>query len=93
MNIKTMASIGLLLLLLFLLVSDALAMSSTNYRLDWFVPLTGSGGSEMSSTHYHAYVTIGQTAIGASTSTNYRVGLGYWYGLLQSRVYLPLILR
>jgi hypothetical protein len=93
MKIKTVASIIMLALLL-LLAGSALAMSSASYKLDWFVPLTGSGGSEMSSANYKGYVTIGQTAIGASTSTNYRVGLGYWYGLLSGgRLHLPLILR
>jgi hypothetical protein len=93
MKTKLKIAVGVLCALL-LLANSALAMSSTNYKLDWFVPLTGSGGSEMGSANYKAYVTIGQTAIGASTSTNYRVGLGYWYGLLSGhRLHLPLILR
>jgi hypothetical protein len=85
----------LLALLVFLLVAETvLAMSSTNYALNWFTPLTSGGGGPMSSTNYAVNVTIGQTAIGASTSTNYRVGLGYWYGLLPGGpVYLPLIMR
>ena len=83
-----------LLIIFLLLTGSALAMSSTNYKLDWFVPLTGSGGSEMSSTNYKAYVTIGQTAIGASASTNYGACLGYWCGQLPGgRLHLPLILR
>ena len=83
-----------LLIIFLLLTSSALAMSSTNYKLDWFVPLTGSGGSEMSSTNYKAYVTIGQTAIGASASTNYGACLGYWCGQLPGgRLHLPLIMR
>ena len=83
-----------LLIIFLLLTSSALAMSSTNYKLDWFVPLTGSGGSEMSSTNYKAYVTVGQTAIGASASTNYGACLGYWCGQLSGgRLHLPLIMR
>jgi len=83
-----------LLIIFLLLTSSALAMSSTNYKLDWFVPLTGSGGSEMSSTNYKAYVTVGQTAIGASASTNYGACLGYWCGQLPGgRLHLPLIMR
>lgn len=93
MKIKIVACTMMLVLIL-LLASDALAMSSTNYALNWFVPLTGSGGSQMSSTNYQAYVTIGHTVVGASTSTNYGVGLGYWYGAIAGgRLYLPLILR
>ena len=88
-------TILLALLIIFLLsTGSALAMSSANYKLDWFVPLTGSGGSEMSSTNYKAYVTIGQTAIGASASTNYGACLGYWCGQLPGgRLHLPLIMR
>ena len=88
-------TILLALLIIFLLsTGSALAMSSTNYKLDWFVPLTGSGGSEMSSDNYKAYVTIGQTAIGASASTNYGACLGYWCGQLPGgRLHLPLIMR
>jgi len=83
-----------LLIIFLLLTSSALAMSSTNYKLDWFVPLTGSGGSEMSSTNYKAYVTVGQTAIGASASANYGACLGYWCGQLPGgRLHLPLIMR
>jgi hypothetical protein len=76
-----------------LLAQIALAMSSTNYRLGSFTPLTGGGGAA-SSTHYAVNLTVGQTAIGASTSTNYQAGLGYWYGVGGSyQVYLPLILK
>ena len=33
-------------------VSSALAASSENYRIDWMVPLSGSGGGQASSAHY-----------------------------------------
>jgi len=83
-----------LLIIFLLLTGSALAMSSASYKLDWFVPLTGSGGSEMSSANYKAYVTIGQTAIGASASANYGACLGYWCGQLPGgRLRLPLIMR
>ena len=83
-----------LLIIFLLLTGSALAMSSANYKLDWFVPLTGSGGSEMSSANYKAYVTVGQTAIGASASANYGACLGYWCGQLPGgRLHLPLIMR
>jgi len=79
---------------LLLLAGRALAMYSTNYRLDWFVPLTGGGGGPAGSDHYAVNFTVGQSAIGASTSTNYRGCLGYWCGAAaQYRVYLPLVLR
>ncbi len=79
---------------LLLLAGGALAMSSANYRLDWFTPLTGGGGGPANSANYAVNFTVGQSAIGASTSTNYGVCLGYWCGAgEQYRVYLPLVLR
>jgi hypothetical protein len=78
---------------LLLLAGSILAMSSTNYRLDWFIPLTGAGGGPVDSSHYAVNFTIGQSAIGACSSTNYGAGLGYWYGIGEYRVFLPLILR
>lgn len=84
----------LLAIALVLVVNQAWAMSSTNYRLDWFTPLTGSGGGSATSAHYAANFTVGQSVIGTSTSTNYQTGLGYWYGAVGGlRVYLPLILK
>jgi hypothetical protein len=74
-----------------LLTSSALAMSAA-YRLDWLVPLTGGGGPA-NSTNYKANITVGQTAIGASSSTNYKAGLGYWYGIPAYHFYLPLVLK
>jgi len=87
-------TILLTLLLLLLLVHGVQAMSSTNFTLDWFTPLTSGGGGPASSTHYAANYTIGQTVIGASSSTNYGAGLGYWYGIFQQfRIRLPLIIK
>lgn len=92
-----MRRIGLFLVLalVLLLASRALAMSSANYKLEWFTPLTSGGGGPASSAHYAVNFTVGQSAIGANlTSTNYRGCLGYWCGTGGDyRVYLPLVLR
>ena len=80
------------LLLLLLLAHGAQAMESTNYALDWFTPLNSGGGGPSSSAHYAANFTIGQTAIYASSSANYGIGLGYWHGILaQFHIRLPLV--
>jgi hypothetical protein len=77
-----------------LLAGSALAMSSTNYRLDWFTPLTGGGGGAASSDHYAINFTVGQTVIGTSNSSAYEGCLGYWCGgAAGHRFYLPLVLR
>jgi hypothetical protein len=72
----------LLLVAMLMMAGTSLAMSSTNYWLDWFTPMTGGGGGPTSSTNYAANFTVGQTVVGASTSEHYGSGLGYWYGLL-----------
>ena len=89
---KTIALLAVLLCIL--LTGSALAMSSTNYKLDWFTPLTSGGGGAASSTNYAVNLTIGQAAIGGSSSANYAVGLGYWYGAAaQYKIFLPIVLR
>jgi hypothetical protein len=87
-------TIFLALVALLLLAGVALAMDSDNYRLDWFTPLTGGGGGPASSAHYAVNLTVGQSAIGAPSGTDYEGCLGYWCGAaIEHRVYLPLVLR
>jgi hypothetical protein len=80
----------------FLLVGSvlSLAMSSANFRLEWFTPGTSGGGGPATSANYAVNLTIGQSAIGASSSTHYEGCLGYWCGVAVAyRVYLPLVVR
>ncbi len=91
---KTFLPVIAALAALLLLAAGVLAMSSANYWLDWFTPLTGGGGGRASSAHYAVNFTIGQSAIGTSASTHYQGCLGYWCGAgIPYRVYLPLVLR
>jgi hypothetical protein len=84
----------LVLVICLLLVGNALAMSSDNFGLDWFTPLTGGGGGEASSTNYAVNLTIGQTASGTSSSASYGSCLGYWCGATtEHRIYLPVMSR
>lgn len=77
-----------------LLTGAALAMDSPGYRLDWFTPLTGSGGGKAHSANYAVNLTVGQTVIGASESASYTACLGYWCGGdVEYHIYLPLVLR
>jgi hypothetical protein len=93
MKTKLMASVSVLFVVC-LLTGSALAMSSANYRLDWFTPLTSGGGGAASSTNYAVNLTIGQSATGGSSSANYAAGLGYWYGAAVGyKVYLPIVLK
>ena len=72
-----------------LLVTTALAMSSANFNLDWFVPLNGGGRFELASTNYAGDLTYGQTAIRAGESNNYRAGLGFWHGIIETDITIP----
>jgi hypothetical protein len=75
-----------------LLSGIALALSSDNYRLDWFTPLTSGGGGAASSTSYVVNFTVGQSGIGTTSSTSYAACLGYWCAEGEYRIYLPLVL-
>jgi hypothetical protein len=92
---RSLFLLALILLLFLLLTGATAAMESTNYRLDWFTPLTGGGGGAASSTNYAVNVTIGQAVAGVSSGANHVVCLGYWCagGAAQYRIYLPLVLR
>jgi len=81
MKSKILAVIATALVLLLLFSAVALAMSSANYTLNWFTPLSGGGGGSSNSTSYTANITIGQSATGSSSSANYKASLGYWAGI------------
>ncbi len=82
----------LVLIAALLFVTTAQAMISTNYKMDWFVPLSGGGG-HASSTNYAVDITVGQTAVGAASSPNYNAGLGFWTAVWEWIIHLPLIIK
>lgn len=45
-------------------------------QINWQV--ISSGGTEGTSTNYRVNGTVGQTAVGSGSSTNYGLGHGYW---------------
>ena len=99
MKKQRLITLMIVLLCALLLTGNVLAMSSGNYALDWFTPLTGGGGGVSSSANYAANFTVGQSVIGEASSTNYGAGLGYWYGvewfgeLIEWFIHLPIIMR
>ncbi len=89
-------TIVLVLAALLVLTGVTVALAATNYRLDWFTPLTSSGGGEAHSAHFAVNFTVGQSAIGASASRNFGGYLGYWCEravALAYRTFLPVLLR
>ncbi len=85
----------LIVLLILMLAGPVYAMHSDNYQIDWMVPLTSAGSRQTSSTNYTAYVTVGQTVIGNSSSTRQNISLGFWQPNLTPtiRIYLPVLMK
>ena len=79
------------LLVALLLVSIASAQGSTHYSLAWYA-LAGGGG-RVASASYAMNSTVGQAAVGASSSTSYRMLSGYWQNWPDYYLFLPLILK
>ena len=50
--------------------------SAQNYKCDWSV--VGIGGGDMAGTAYKCGSTVGQTAAGQITGTNYWALIGFW---------------
>jgi hypothetical protein len=50
--------------------------AAQNYQCNWSV--VDQGGGAMSSTSFRALPSVGQTAIGLITSTNYQGFIGFW---------------
>jgi hypothetical protein len=83
----------LALVMVLVLATGALAMSSSNYRINWMVPLSGGGGAG-SSANYAVKLTLGQTVVQSGTSAGYQATLGFWsISAQQSPVFLPVIKR
>jgi hypothetical protein len=52
------------------------ALFAQNYRCDWNV--VDQGGGLMTSTNFRATPSVGQTAIGLISSSNYQAFIGFW---------------
>lgn len=83
----------LLVLALLLVAAAAYAMSSTNFRLNWYEFQAGSGEPRMTSVNFAIDVSASELAAVTSSSTNYAVRMGYWSAFPGSRVFLPMTLR
>jgi len=92
---KLLLLIPLVLLAAFLVTLVVQAGASSNYRIDWMVPITGgssspSSGPSSSSSSYTVELTVGQTVIGEATSTTMINTMGFWHeDLYRFKVYMP----
>ena len=94
MKTKHVLLLLIVLLAALILAQSVEAMASEHFVLDWFTLLNSAGGGPAASSHYHANLTIGQTAIRTSTSPHYQIRLGFWVEMLrQWFLSLPLIQR
>jgi hypothetical protein len=83
----------LLLLLIGPLAAPARAMQSADCKLEWFTPLTGSGGF-MTSPSARLHLTVGQAVIGAQSGAAASECLGFWCSAGgEYLIMLPLITR
>lgn len=86
----------LTLVVLLLLVNGTQATSSSNYAIDWMIPLTSGGGGTATSTNYVIDYSIGQSVIGDSESASAHIKLGFWQDFGQSFIeylyqWLPIV--
>ena len=94
MKSKSLIAVAVALVLVLLVSAAVLAMASANFALNWFTPLNGSGGGPSTSASYAANFTIGQSSAGSSSSTNYKLNLGYWAGIGNpTNTYMPILLK
>ncbi len=81
--------VGIALLALVLLATDALAFDG--YEISRHV--IGGGGGHLQAGIYTLDATIGQAVTGRAVNSPYDLCAGFWCGLGRYKVYLPLVLR
>ena len=57
----------------------SVANPAASYAIDWY-SINGGGTMNASSTNYKMGASVGQSVAGAAASTNYQMGIGFWYG-------------
>jgi hypothetical protein len=84
---------AIVLLVLTLMASPALAQSGGDYALSWST--VDGGGGESAGGDFRLRGTVGQPDAGAMSGSNYRLGGGFWGGgaATEYGIYLPLLLR
>ena len=60
-------------------VESQAASSSAAFQLNWY-SINGGGVTNATYTNYQVGLSVGQSVAGQASSTNYNVGIGFWYG-------------
>lgn len=81
-----------LIALMLLILPTAAANQETEYQLDWWT--VDNGGATLATEgDYRLSGTIGQAEAGTLTTESYRLLGGFWSGVFEYAVFLPLVLR
>ena len=92
-KITALAAILLCSLLLALSVRGLVSVVLANGTpaIDWNV--IGGGGGRAEAGIYTLDGTIGQAVVGTATDTGLELCSGFWCGVAECKIYLPLVLR
>jgi len=87
--------LGLLILILLLLIGVVVAAAQIQYSINWQVLSAGGAPATSASGHVSMNGTVGQTAIGPSSSNQTTLWAGFWHSLKQALInsFMPIVLR
>ena len=80
---------GLIAIVLILLSGTVLAAGGIEITRD----VIGGGGGHAAAGHYVMDATVGQAVVGTSNTISYELCAGFWCGMGEYKVYLPVIMR
>ena len=88
---KCLRGFLLLLIVVILLSVSGVVLAANGYEIDRWV--IGGGGGHVEGGDYVLNATVGQAVVGDITSDPYELCAGFWCGMSEYKVYLPLVAR
>ena len=85
-------ALGLAVFLIILVVGVAVAARSASFTINWQV-LSGGGAPAASTGNVSLNGSLGQTAIGSSSSASYSLNAGYWLKAPGYKILLPVVMK
>lgn len=83
-----MKRVYMVLLVAMLTVAAYAKSDAPQYYLTW-LSANGGGVTNVNGAHFDLGVSAGQNASGYATGTNFKLGMGYWYGAVGGSCPLP----